>query len=598
MDLLRLFFGASVSPLAQARTAGPLAVDTGPPVPGAPPFSTEVLQKEVTATELKPQAQILDLLETILPTIFAGIDQPAKSEANGLESIALNLGELKAKVELPEFNDILVAMGVPLPTGFEAKTPQDFKLAVSQAVVDVALPAPVKSFLAHVVAGLDSTARSEVTRSAQRAVSPLGELVEPVDVSILGIPAKPVYDGVQGGDVRTMPPVFVGEQQGVIRTMPPVFVGEDQSVVRTMPPVLVHVQGKPAPLRSSMDPTPTTRSETVTSLNPFAARNWKGKLGTTEEPTLRSETIRSAHFGDRIEPSVVRALNVTGIDATQTESIDLSTAVAFARESTLLQKAPVRQLQDGQPTVAGVTPKPNSPVARRLSPDRSDSDILFQARPTAVEKEVPAPSPVSESPVDEGGETTMLDDDDAVEGIDRSIEQDSDVLATNDRTATVIAERPVRRSEHVTKPDSLPTTEQVQATKQKLIEQIEEIAATRKNGRVTIKLSPDDLGSITLAVRSIGNEIETKVTASNENVRHALQAHRADLVQSVESRGLTMNSFTVGSEAPQDQQSQQRQDHPNRQDFARTNNLWAHKNETLAKPTYPRLSHAGVDTLA
>ena len=95
----------------------------------------------------------------------------------------------------------------------------------------------------------------------------------------------------------------------------------------------------------------------------------------------------------------------------------------------------------------------------------------------------------------------------------------------------------------------------------------------------------------------MGDTIETKVTASNDNVRHALHAHRADLVQSVESRGLTMNSFTVGSEASQDQ-AHHRQDQPTRQDFARSHNLWAHKNDTQAKPTYARLSHAGVDTLA
>jgi flagellar hook-length control protein FliK len=147
------------------------------------------------------------------------------------------------------------------------------------------------------------------------------------------------------------------------------------------------------------------------------------------------------------------------------------------------------------------------------------------------------------------------------------------------------------------------TTQQYHEAKAKVIEQIEEIAATRGNGKVTIRLNPDDLGTITLAVRSFGDNVEAKVTASNDNVRQALHTHRADLVQSVESRGLSMNSFTVGSESNADAQQQgngKQQGQDMRQEFARSHNLWGNRHDQTPapRPMFQRLRYAGVDTFA
>jgi hypothetical protein len=312
-------------------------------------------------------------------------------------------------------------------------------------------------------------------------------------------------------------------------------------------------------------------------------------------------------LGDRIEQGIIEALNVTRVDSSQVENIDLGTAAAAVRDYPLLQKGPVRTvpaLVDGSGQSESVS---GAPILRKSASDAAATDpkLGVQTKPSPADRPVPAPSPLSKKPevskadeeVEEGPLATVKEDD--VDKLDeeQALKQDSDTLEVARQDTPHSSERPVAKAESRIKQDTQPTTEQVQTAKQKVVEHIEELAATRKNGRVTIKLSPDDLGTITLAVRSLGNEIETKVTASNENVRHALQAHRAELVQSVESRGLSMNSFTVGSEAPQDQ-AHQRQDQPNRQDFARSHNLWAHKNETQAKPTFARLSHAGVDTLA
>lgn len=76
-----------------------------------------------------------------------------------------------------------------------------------------------------------------------------------------------------------------------------------------------------------------------------------------------------------------------------------------------------------------------------------------------------------------------------------------------------------------------------------------DLAAAKRPGSVVIKLNPEDLGSLTVRVRSTGSRIEANVTASNDAVREALHAHRADLVHGVESRGFSLGSLQIGQES-------------------------------------------------
>jgi flagellar hook-length control protein FliK len=168
---------------------------------------------------------------------------------------------------------------------------------------------------------------------------------------------------------------------------------------------------------------------------------------------------------------------------------------------------------------------------------------------------------------------------------------------------TKLLEQP---KQHEAKPTAtkLRTVSEHEATeaRARVIEQIQEIVATRGTGKTTLRLNPSELGTLTVTVTSLGEGIEAKVTASNESVRQSLHSHRADLVQGVESRGLTMSGFTVGTEPQADttHQGHGRQQQDMRQDFARSHNLWSARTDqpTTARPQYARLSHAGVDTLA
>jgi flagellar hook-length control protein FliK len=139
------------------------------------------------------------------------------------------------------------------------------------------------------------------------------------------------------------------------------------------------------------------------------------------------------------------------------------------------------------------------------------------------------------------------------------------------------------------------------ALRQQVVDKVQELAAMSGRHSVTIRLSPDDLGTITLAVSSLGENVEAKVTASNDVVRHALIGQRADLVQSIESRGLSLGSFTVGQEAAHHQGEGRQNGQDMRQEFARSTNIWGSRQDTpttVERPRFSRLSFAGVDTIA
>jgi flagellar hook-length control protein FliK len=130
------------------------------------------------------------------------------------------------------------------------------------------------------------------------------------------------------------------------------------------------------------------------------------------------------------------------------------------------------------------------------------------------------------------------------------------------------------------------------------MDRIDEMLATRAPERVVIQLEPVDLGTIMVDVRSFGGRTEATVSASDEAVRQALAAHRQELVQSVESRGLNLAQFNVapdGSSAGQQSASQAAM-----QDAVRTAQIAAtnlRREESPPAPTVrPRLT--AVDYMA
>ena len=103
-------------------------------------------------------------------------------------------------------------------------------------------------------------------------------------------------------------------------------------------------------------------------------------------------------------------------------------------------------------------------------------------------------------------------------------------------------------------PDGAPVRGSVDrvAVVRQVADRIELLAAAPRDG-VTVRLEPRDLGSITLVVKSHGDEVEAHILASNEAVRGALEGSRTQLRDALEARGLNLGAMTVGQEASRGQ---------------------------------------------
>lgn len=130
---------------------------------------------------------------------------------------------------------------------------------------------------------------------------------------------------------------------------------------------------------------------------------------------------------------------------------------------------------------------------------------------------------------------------------------------------------------------------------------VRDLVDARRPGQMVLKLQPDDLGTVTVTVKTLGPRVDADVTASDPGLRHALAQHRHDLVAAVERRGLQMGEFTVGHEragwdASQNAGHRQQQGQPMRNDFEQAARLAspAH-NPTVAVAAYVATTPDSVD---
>jgi hypothetical protein len=172
--------------------------------------------------------------------------------------------------------------------------------------------------------------------------------------------------------------------------------------------------------------------------------------------------------------------------------------------------------------------------------------------------------------------------------------------------------KPVPAAQVVSNPEVLPSPEAprqqenpavlpravAQSVQRQVLDRIDQALAMRAPSRVVIQLDPADLGTIVLDVKSFGGKNEATVTASDDAVRLALAANRAELVQSIESRGLNLSQFNVAQDGTA--QNQQRFDQAAMQDAVRSAQLAAThvRREPMAPVPTVRPRTTAVDYMA
>ncbi len=152
--------------------------------------------------------------------------------------------------------------------------------------------------------------------------------------------------------------------------------------------------------------------------------------------------------------------------------------------------------------------------------------------------------------------------------------------------------------------DSKKTSEVVR----QIVDRIETIAATHRPGGIVIRLNPEDLGTITMAVKSIGDQVEAHIVASDDRVRTALDTSRSQLAQAIEAKGFSLKSVTVaetastqtqGESTNQNSSQSQQQTRQDQQSLREQSNMWtyAYSNADAAtqRSGFARTASSGLD---
>jgi len=84
------------------------------------------------------------------------------------------------------------------------------------------------------------------------------------------------------------------------------------------------------------------------------------------------------------------------------------------------------------------------------------------------------------------------------------------------------------------------------------------LAATQQKDGITIQLQPDNLGSISMTVKSMAGTVQAHIAASNDSVRSALEENRNLLGQAMAEKGLKLEAVSIAAQT-QTSTSAQRQ---------------------------------------
>lgn len=152
--------------------------------------------------------------------------------------------------------------------------------------------------------------------------------------------------------------------------------------------------------------------------------------------------------------------------------------------------------------------------------------------------------------------------------------------------------------------DSKKTSEVVR----QIVDRIETIAATHRPGGIVIRLNPEDLGTITMAVKSIGDQVEAHIVASDDRVRTALDTSRSQLAQAIEAKGFSLKSVTVaetastqtqGESTNQNSSQSQQQTRQDQQSLREQSNMWTYAysnaNAATQRSGFARTASSGLD---
>jgi len=362
---------------------------------------------------------------------------------------------------------------------------------------------------------------------------------------------------------------------------------------------------------------------------------------------IKPLNIEGTGKGSTLQPQL---LNMQEVPAEQLESLQgvkenkaepkASSSAAFERSD---DDAPIDIQHTGQgkakpDPMAGFTPQEKAQLSSEemegtlgwISPKQVSDQTLTQAGATSV-KEVGTPtgtigSEVAGSPLKEkavqakpdGNQEpntskegfTVKGQEPADEGTDKtSLPEDAKPKPASVQTVNTPAQRTetARPAEAPLKAEPLEAHRRASVIRQ-IVDRVETLAAAHRPGGVLVRLDPQDLGTIILTVKSIGDQIEANIVASDDRVRTALDTSRSHLAQALEAKGFSLKSVAVteasSTQTQAELSSQNRgqshqQSRQDQQALRQQSNMWVYAynapSSASSQGGFVRSSQAGLD---
>ncbi|MBS1707104.1 MAG: flagellar hook-length control protein FliK [Armatimonadetes bacterium] len=288
-------------------------------------------------------------------------------------------------------------------------------------------------------------------------------------------------------------------------------------------------------------------------------------------------------------------------EATSTTKRPVALTSAAAQVTSSSTGRPSAEAQQAVAQAAG--PAANEGSIQPAAPVEKDQRSARADKAAPVDEEPVTTSGIKVSEKVQKSPSTALENE-AIKIVAKSGERDDDqpslTPASKDQTPHAPA-APVQAPTKDLKIDAASKVPVVRQVREAVADTIRDLVEAKRPGQMTLRLQPEDLGTVTVTVRTLGPRVDADVTASDQGLRASLAQHRHELMASVEKRGLQMGNFTVGQEnnawdASRQAGHRQQQGQPMREDFERAGRM-ASATAVMTDPVTSVYSAATTDNV-
>lgn len=542
MDILALALGGAPNPdneapqpaaagfdnaLTQAQNQGEGVPPGGPPGPEPPP-TVKVAGEGVTINEPNAQSKTPDFLP--LPEGNVDAIAQALTESEGNPDVPLTGGSPTPT------DDSDTGTGaddeVFIETFIAQLTPGLF--ASPQSIATVTIPVETPSADVSVNA-VDSKAPTQPAISfavAEETAQPTFEIAEVPQGQTFEVPTPTVLP-------TQVPTANADENQTPIATAPAIE-GETVAAAPNTNPNPTLLQGLPT------DAAKVLNIESVKTDAPETDTDTEVEATVATQPVQTEGKPKAKATATETETEPV-ALRHPGEKQVKDGDILNKRTTGQKSETEAVEEAPVKQ--------GNFTEK-----VQRADKPAKDSEPVQANETTRAADTKGAQSDAKQ------GDTAQKGNQDSVKTIGRSRAKDQAVEVTIDTaqphqigTQTETTVRTVNETTATPKADQPLPPKEVDLVVKQVADRLQMLAAARPKNGVTVHLNPDDLGTITLVVKSIGQQVDAQFFASDQRVCQALDQNQTRLSEAMGQRGFQLQSVSVSQQTNNSTNSQSQQ---------------------------------------